>query len=431
MSTCRPQLFLTTINHHSPGSIIYVKPGDEIHIDLSIKSNANCKGFYEIKYSTNNEIGIIKEKIVTLYSDSLYVEDIYYTVEEDMRIYIDCGYIKNNTKIITDGKGPWIIRIKEPTSTEEYPTYHKKQKCTLEDFRRSYIKHEGHNPVFDVTDTVKQVYPDTIKATLYVYTDDINKIDVSIVSYSHEPRPFSAREKVEHWLNGREYVRMYCSKNGRWYYIVFPCKLVIEKEKKCTKEDFIRSYLNFYHNNTTHDVTNIVKQVYRDTKRAILKVDANRIIKIIGPYDSLPPKLSPERIVNNWKNGEEWVRMFCSKNNKYYWVVFRCKLEIERQPQPTTPSQPSLIPLIQPTHPSQPTTPPTQPTEPHILPTKPIEQPTTPSQPSPIPSILPTYPSQPTTPETPITKPKTSQEIPIEVIIPAGMIGAYLLLRKR
>ncbi len=108
--------------------------------------------------------------------------------------------------------------------------------CTKEDFRTTYLNYtkkvavelkDQYTPVLDVTKTVKQVIPETTKATLEIHTKDLTKIKIS-VPYDNKPPAFEPKEIIEHWQNGEEWVRTYCKNDKKWYYVIFPCKLTIE-----------------------------------------------------------------------------------------------------------------------------------------------------------------------------------------------------------
>lgn len=109
--------------------------------------------------------------------------------------------------------------------------------CTKEDHRTSYLNYtkkeavelkDQYTPVLDVTKTVKQVIPETTKATLEIHTKDLTKIKIS-APYDNKPPAFEPKEIIEHWQNGEEWVRMYCEKDKKWYYVIFPCKLTIDR----------------------------------------------------------------------------------------------------------------------------------------------------------------------------------------------------------
>ena len=108
--------------------------------------------------------------------------------------------------------------------------------CTKEDFRTSYLNYtkkvavelkDQYTPVLDVTKTVKQVIPKTTKATLEIHTKDLTKIKIS-APYDNKPPEAEPKKIIEHWQNGREWVRMYCKKDKKWYHVILPCKLTIE-----------------------------------------------------------------------------------------------------------------------------------------------------------------------------------------------------------
>jgi len=110
----------------------------------------------------------------------------------------------------------------------------------------------------------------------------------------------------------------------------------------CTKEEFRNSMVKAYKNSPylvgwkneyspILDVTDTVRQVKGErVEKALLTIYGytNRMA-VSGPYDSKPSALSPEKIVQNWEEGNEWERQYCSKDGKWYWVRYACKLEVK------------------------------------------------------------------------------------------------------
>ena len=88
-----------------------------------------------------------------------------------------------------------------------------------------------HNDVItlDVTDKVKQVYPDVKFARLTIYANDINKI-IPVAVYDHQPPPRNIKDIVKGWEQGLELERMKIG--DKYYYIAFPCHLEMERDKK-------------------------------------------------------------------------------------------------------------------------------------------------------------------------------------------------------
>ncbi|XRO77886.1 hypothetical protein ACO3VM_09415 (plasmid) [Methanocaldococcus sp. 10A] len=95
--------------------------------------------------------------------------------------------------------------------------------------QEAFIKYYHSDIItLDVTNKVKQVYPDVEFARLTIYANDISKI-VPIAVYNTTPPPRDINEIVKGWENGIELQRM---KIGNyWYYIGFPCKLEMRRNK--------------------------------------------------------------------------------------------------------------------------------------------------------------------------------------------------------
>ena len=94
------------------------------------------------------------------------------------------------------------------------------------------------------------------------------------------------------------------------------------------------------------DVTNTVKAVKANVKSAKLTIFGSNLdaIRLEGPYDSLPPALSADQVVANWEKGEEWERQRCPKNDKYYWVIYPCRLDVEYEVAPPEEEKPTPTP---------------------------------------------------------------------------------------
>jgi len=104
----------------------------------------------------------------------------------------------------------------------------------MEDIRKKaqqgFIHNYGADVVtLDVTDKVKQVYPDVESAKLTIYANDISKI-IPVSVYNSTPPPRTVEEMVKGWENGIELERMKIG--NKYYYIEFPCKLDIKRENK-------------------------------------------------------------------------------------------------------------------------------------------------------------------------------------------------------
>ncbi len=110
--------------------------------------------------------------------------------------------------------------------------------CTKEQFRNGMVNNfknspqtvgwvNQYSPIVDVTQLVKQVYPDAQKAFLVIYGDDLSKIRVQ-GGYTSQPSPLPYSQIVYNWrVLGEEWERQYCSSDGKYYWVIYPCKVFI------------------------------------------------------------------------------------------------------------------------------------------------------------------------------------------------------------
>lgn len=132
----------------------------------------------------------------------------------------------------------------------------------------------------------------------------------------------------------------------------------------CTKEEFRNSMVNTYRDRAVGwydpyspilDVTDTVRQVRENVEEARLTIFGSNLnaIRIEGPYDSLPPALTTEEIVSNWERGRERERQYCTRNRKYYWVEYPCRLDVryreEAPPEERAPPEEEAPPEEAPT----------------------------------------------------------------------------------
>ena len=107
--------------------------------------------------------------------------------------------------------------------------------CTKEEFRNGMVNiyrstavdwADQYSPILDVTDTVRQVYPSVSKAYLAIYGNNLNTIQLK-GPYDSKPPTRPPEEIVALWQQGQEWERQYCQRNGKYYWVKYPCKLVI------------------------------------------------------------------------------------------------------------------------------------------------------------------------------------------------------------
>lgn len=266
--------------------------------------------------------------------------------------------------------------------------------CSVKAFRDSMINNyknsavgwaNDYSPILDVTDTIKKIAPGVTKAFLTIYGDDLSKIRV-VGGYSSTPISYPDGRPADrnvygdkatwsilyNWLAGEEWERQKCEKDGKVYWVVYPCKLEIQGtlDVSCTKEAFRDSMVNNYKGKALTwynqyspviDVTNTVRQYLENVTKATLTIYGADLsaIKVIGKYDSSPDKYpngkyadigkygsdAVKNIVENWMRGQEWERMRCSQDGEYYWVVFPCRLEVESEPTKIEGLQVGISPM--------------------------------------------------------------------------------------
>jgi len=109
--------------------------------------------------------------------------------------------------------------------------------CTKEEFRNSVAKpsertidwYDSYSPILDVTDLVKQVYPDTIKAALAIIGSNLDAIRLQ-GPYTSLPNPLPPEQIVYNWrIHGEEWERQRCPKNNRYYWVIYPAKFIAFK----------------------------------------------------------------------------------------------------------------------------------------------------------------------------------------------------------
>ena len=111
-------------------------------------------------------------------------------------------------------------------------------RCTKEQLRDGMVNNfknspqtvgwvNQYSPIVDVTQLVKQVYPDAQKALLVIYGDDLSKIRMQ-GGYTSQPSSSPSRQIVNKWMVlGEEWERQYCPSNGKYYWVIYPCKAFI------------------------------------------------------------------------------------------------------------------------------------------------------------------------------------------------------------
>ena len=83
------------------------------------------------------------------------------------------------------------------------------------------------SPILDVTDIVKQVYPEVTEARLTIYGDP-NRVRVIYKSATKPPNQ-TVDQIVRNWMNGVEVERQYCPDDKLYYLVQYPARLQLKK----------------------------------------------------------------------------------------------------------------------------------------------------------------------------------------------------------
>ena len=111
--------------------------------------------------------------------------------------------------------------------------------CTKEEFRNGMIKnykdkavswYDPYSPILDVTNTVKAVKENVKSARLTIFGSNLEAIRVE-GPYDSLPPALTAEQVVANWERGEEWERQYCPKNGKYYWVIYPCRLDVEYEE--------------------------------------------------------------------------------------------------------------------------------------------------------------------------------------------------------
>jgi len=113
------------------------------------------------------------------------------------------------------------------------------ESCTIDEFVAGMVNAAKKNsklvgwadslsPKIDVTETVRKVIPDVTKAVLIIYGSKKSGIKIK-GPYTAQPPAFDTKTIVQHWLDGQEWERQHCLKNGLYYWVIYPAKLTLTK----------------------------------------------------------------------------------------------------------------------------------------------------------------------------------------------------------
>jgi len=112
--------------------------------------------------------------------------------------------------------------------------------CTKEEFRNGMINAykdravfwvDSYTPILDVTSRVTNVKPYIFKAYLIIEGGDTSKIEVhgpydSLPTKYPDGREINDYNIVQNWQYGEEWERQRCPKNGKYYWVKYPCILI-------------------------------------------------------------------------------------------------------------------------------------------------------------------------------------------------------------
>ena len=89
--------------------------------------------------------------------------------------------------------------------------------------------YNNYTITLDVSDKVRQVYPDCEYAKLTIDASDVNKI-IPVAEYNTNPPPRDIKDMVKGWEQGVELERQKIG--NKYYYIAFPCRLNMKRNNE-------------------------------------------------------------------------------------------------------------------------------------------------------------------------------------------------------
>jgi len=124
--------------------------------------------------------------------------------------------------------------------------------CTKEEFRHRMVNasrdraigwYDPYSPILDVTDVVSTVRENVKSAKLTIFGSNLDAIRVQ-GPYDERPPALSTEQVVSNWERGEEWERQYCPKNGKYYWVIYPCRLEVEyKEVMPTPFEWLQQIL--------------------------------------------------------------------------------------------------------------------------------------------------------------------------------------------
>lgn len=127
--------------------------------------------------------------------------------------------------------------------------------CTIEKFRNGMVNNfkrytltvgwfNDTSPIVDVTATVKSALnvPANNIALLIIRGDDLSKIR-AVGRYPSRPTTYpdgrsasDANAVVYNWVRGEEWERQFCEEDKKYYWVVYPCHLVVGEPEEVQKK---------------------------------------------------------------------------------------------------------------------------------------------------------------------------------------------------
>ena len=138
-----------------------------------------------------------------------------------------------------EGRYYWFVMPCKLNITYEDSKKICKKKC-FEGFKKVYKNHSrtiesnDEYAILDVTDIVSSVEDNVESAKLKVYFNKEDEVRIK-GPYDSKPSARSNEEIVEGWKQGEEWSRCKC--NGKYYWIIVPCKLKIKYKEQDEEEN--------------------------------------------------------------------------------------------------------------------------------------------------------------------------------------------------
>jgi hypothetical protein len=220
----------------------------------------------------------------------------------------------------------------DPNSVREMSPYEEGSDCYCK--KPTCSKDDFFDALGSLKDQIKQI-PGTDYYVCYTRNGmlEIKKAGNEYCCVSPEkcmPPGFSENEKRNQWESGYSKSRMFCKKDNCWYWVKFKvvpedkkstCKEPTSEKPTCSKDDFF---------DALGSLKDQIKQIPGTdyyvcyTRNGMLEIKkAGNEYCCVSPEKCMPPGFSENEKRNQWESGYSKSRMFCKKDNCWYWVKFK------------------------------------------------------------------------------------------------------------